>query len=471
MTIMRSECNQPKASLGDTCELTRELHNLLTLAIPIQRLLSKPQAVHRRYFQVSEVVEKPPGKSKKAKKAVERAEKGGVSSISQSSPNLTMDWSEANDAWRRFVRDTLKTHYWMCKSVRTAKNVLKMLPGIGIDPTSNQYVSLVSGTWQTHPKRVRLMRHLSRYKVHPSIIEALDHRLQQKEGKWSEIIGTDTFAGAVVVMERSTGHFGDYVREKVLTARSLEARSRVLSEMTPTYHSDVVIYCDDLPYPLNYVCIVGVIAVIVIAVIALIIDAVGSIVDWMEDDDRARDEVNSRTCSELRELSNRDLVRLINRMLDGATLDDDENSILRILECLPCERVTEIVQEVGRGRLLADLDGEEWDRLMIRLQECGLVGFGRWDDDATRRFIDEVDCATINSLTLNEIRQLIINLFEGWTGDDDERAILNVIDCLDCETRRRLVDMRGMSVEDFDDEVNGANWDRLERKFRECDIR
>lgn len=471
MAVHHCDYNKAQVSLGDACELTRELHNLLTLAIPIQRLLSEPQAVHRRFFQVMEVVEKHPGKSKKVKKAPEHAEKGEVVSASQPCPGPTVDYSEANEAWRRFVRDVLKTRYWMQKSVRIAKNVLKMLPGLEIDPASNQYVSLASGTWQTDPNRVRFMRHLSRYKVHPSILEALDHRLQETDGKWSEIICADTFAAAVLVMERSTHHFDVYVREKVLTARSIEARTQVLTEMTPRHHSDVMINCDDLPYPLNYVCIVVVIAAIVISLIILISDLVGSIVDWLEDDNRAREAVNSRTCSELRALSNRGLARLINRMLDGATLDDDENAILRILNCLPCERVTEIVQDVGRGRLLRDFDGEEWDRLMIRLQECGLAGFGDWDDDATRRFIDEVDCATINSLTLNEIRQLMLNLFDGWTGDDDERAIIRVIDCLDCETRQRLVAMRNMSVEDFDDEVDGDNWDRLRRRFRECDIR
>ena len=157
-------------------------------------------------------------------------------------------------------------------------------------------------------------------------------------------------------------------------------------------------------------------------------------------------------------------------MLDGATLDDDENAILRILNCLPCDRVQLIVEEVGRGRLMDDFDGSQWDRLMIRLQECGLAEFGEWDDDATRRFINDVDCSTIAELTLNDIRQLMLNLFSGTTGDDDERAILRMINCMSCSRRSQLVEMRSMSVDDFDDEVDGDNWDRLRRMFRNCDI-
>jgi hypothetical protein len=54
------------------------------------------------------------------------------------------------------------------------------------------------------------------------------------------------------------------------------------------------------------------------------------------------------------------------------------------------------------------------------MQECGLAGFGDWDDDATRRFIRDADCATIDSLTLSEM----LNLFEGDTGDADDRQVL-----------------------------------------------
>ena len=225
--------------------------------------------------------------------------------------------------------------------------------------------------------------------------------------------------------------------------------------LEPRHHSDVEVNCGDIPEPFNWVCIAAVLIVLIIAVITLIIEVAGSIVDWMEDDDRARDEVNRRTCAEIRELRNSTLARLIQRMLDGATLDDDEDAILRILNCLPCDRVQLIVEEVGRGRLMDDFDGSQWDRLMIRLQECGLAEFGEWDDDATRRFINDVDCSTIAELTLNDIRQLMLNLFSGTTGDDDERAILRMINCMSCSRRSQLVEMRSMSVDDFDDEVDG----------------
>jgi hypothetical protein len=113
--------------------------------------------------------------------------------------------------------------------------------------------------------------------------------------------------------------------------------------------------------------------------------------------------------------------------------------------------------------LLDEFQGFEWDRLMLRLQQCGLVDFDDWDDDATRRFINASDCATLNALRLTDIRSLILNIFSGSTGDEDENAIIKLIGCLPCERRRTLMSMSGMSLDDFHDEVNGSEWDRLSR--------
>ena len=41
---------------SSSCELTRKLHNLATLVKPIQRLLTEPERVRRRYFDAPAVV-------------------------------------------------------------------------------------------------------------------------------------------------------------------------------------------------------------------------------------------------------------------------------------------------------------------------------------------------------------------------------------------------------------------------------
>ena len=103
---------------------------------------------------------------------------------------------------------------------------------------------------------------------------------------------------------------------------------------------------------------------------------------------------------------------------------------------------------------------------MLRLQQCGLVDFADWDDDATRLFINRSDCATLNALTLTDIRRLILNMFSGSTGDDDEDAIVRLIGCLPCGRRHTLMTLGGMSEDDFDDSVDGSQWTSLRRLLR-----
>lgn len=190
------------------------------------------------------------------------------------------------------------------------------------------------------------------------------------------------------------------------------------------------------------------------------------------DDDNAVDFITRRGCKDLNALSLDVVLTLLLRpMLSGPTTDRDERAILRLLECAPCDRVWQIVNAVGMYNLLNDFDGVEWDLLVNRLQACGMLSFTTWDDDATRLFITFADCATINSLTNLEIRDLLLNMFEGDTGEDDEDMILRLMRCLPCTRMRQLVGMRDLSFDDFDDEVGGEQWDRLERILNNCGLR
>jgi hypothetical protein len=63
------------------------------------------------------------------------------------------------------------------------------------------------------------------------------------------------------------------------------------------------------------------------------------------------------------------------------------------------------------------------------------------------------------------VRQLVLNLFTGSCGDDDERAILKLLGCQSAQRLQQLVGMPRMSVDDFDDNVDGSEWDALEDLF------
>ena len=185
------------------------------------------------------------------------------------------------------------------------------------------------------------------------------------------------------------------------------------------------------------------------------------------DDDTSRLFINRSNCEQLSRVSNDNIIDLIRNMMSGTTGDADENAILKILGCLPCDILRSIVERIGRSNLEDEFHGSEFDRLRVLLGNCGIISFSSWDDDATRVFIGSSDCATLDSLSLDNITALLKNLFGGFTGGADERAIIKLIQCLNADTVRELISRPGFSKSDFEDEVDGDEWSTLRRIFNE----
>lgn len=211
----------------------------------------------------------------------------------------------------------------------------------------------------------------------------------------------------------------------------------------------------------------GNIASVVAAGVALAV-GLGSLFND-EDDDRARDRISGTTSDGIRQMDDNELVSMIESMLDGPTGDDDETAILKILEALDCERRIRIVNRVGLGKLLSDVDGAEWHRLVNLLTECG-IGFDQMDDDHTRLFVNNQSCSQLSQLEMRDVRQLVLNMFSGSCGDDDEDAILTLLRCQSCPRLHHLVAMPGTDVRSFDYNFDGDQWDDLEALFAACGI-
>ena len=118
-----------------------------------------------------------------------------------------------------------------------------------------------------------------------------------------------------------------------------------------------------------------------------------------------------------------------------------------------------------RRRPLYNLDGAEWDRLVSLLAECNIIAIDQLDDDGSRQFINTHSCATLGQLGARlRVRQPSSTCSDSC-GDDDERAILKLLRCQSTQRLQQLVAMPGMSVDDFDDSVDGSEWDQLEALF------
>jgi hypothetical protein len=222
--------------------------------------------------------------------------------------------------------------------------------------------------------------------------------------------------------------------------------------------------------PAEDILLLAIFAAIVAAIIAIIY-GIGKLFEELltdDRDDRSRELIASMDCTAIVAVSNGTWINVFRTMIDGPTLDGDEKAMLKVLGCLPSDRVFAIVTHFGLGDFLDEFQGAEFDRLVILLQGAGMLSFSDWDDDATRRFINGTPESTLAELSLDDITQLCRNLFSGSCGDDDERAILRLIRSQDlCKVKRLLLERISSST--FDDHVDGSEWTRLSRFLREAE--
>src|SRR5262249_47557570 len=151
--------------------------------------------------------------------------------------------------------------------------------------------------------------------------------------------------------------------------------------------------CDETSDPSTCKDVGGAIVLVGLAIAAVgwivsLIEEIANGFDFDDSDEIARDTFNNSSCAAIQAMGDGTLVQLIEDMMDGFTGDDEEQAILKALNCLSCDRVQSVVTTIGRDNLLDEFNGDEWDQLMIRLKQCGLAGFGDWDDDATRTFLN-----------------------------------------------------------------------------------
>ena len=177
---------------------------------------------------------------------------------------------------------------------------------------------------------------------------------------------------------------------------------------------------------------------------------------------RLEQEIKELNYYQIAAKDNNHWISQFNAMINGPTGDEDENAMLKVLNCIPCDRVQMLVANWGVDDLMDEFQGAEWDKLVLRLQECGLVNFSEWDDDATRLFIKNTQGSKLALLSISDIVTLCKNLFDGFTGDDDEAAIIQLLKVQDpCKVQNILA--YHIKFDEFDDEVDGDEWDQLQQ--------
>ncbi len=94
--------------------------------------------------------------------------------------------------------------------------------------------------------------------------------------------------------------------------------------------------------------------------------------------------------------------------------------------------------------------------------------FNQTDDDRARDRIFGSSLEEIRGISDDELVSMIFAMLDGPTGDDDEEAILKILEALDCERRTRVVNR--VAVGELLDNVDGSEWDRLVNLLADCGI-
>jgi hypothetical protein len=363
--------------------------------------------------------------------------------------------------WNALIIDAQHARRRIRKSITLMKSIVRELKEADIDMTSPDLQEKFKAVRNSKWKQGAMFSELTRLGVNPDQLKAV-MKLVLKDEKCPDI---KLLLKDLVTL---SDNFSKKINERMLKAGSDDEQDEAITFDIDSL--DSALYLILPPLAPGYFALGGA-AVLVLIGAALALRAFFEFAFNATDDDNARDTVQTSPCGDIGSMTRQARLDLITPMLSGPTGDEDESAILRILNCSTCEDVSIMVDSIGLTNLLDEFNGSEWDRLVLRLTECGRLSVSDWDDDATRLFILSSECSTLNRLSLPILRRLMLNMFAGSTGDADENAIIKLIRCLPCSKVQALTSMPNMSYDDFDDVVDGDEWDRLERTFRTCGVR
>lgn len=370
--------------------------------------------------------------------------------------------TEREARWARVIQSAQRARHQLRKATRMSREILKTLTSAGMATDMQEAQHAFAVLKASSEIQLRLTEAISR--------KGLDRTLVANV--ISYLLKTDALPDlscAVRNLGKLSDAYSKHVALRMLNASTTEAQIATVTSGLEAAAG--VPLCAAIPGVGTLACVTASLILVFGGVLILLGTGVAEIFNDT-DDDNARVFINSSSCDTLGSLSAGQLRSLIQAIINGPTGDDDERAILKLLNCLGCNQVRAVIGRFDRlgVSIMDEFHGDEFDLLMLRVRECGVVSFAEWDDETTRLFINTASCGTLNALRLSDIRTLMLNLFSGATDDDDENAIVHLIECLPCSKRRALTELSDMSYDDFDDEVDGEEWDRLEQLFRNCGI-
>lgn len=364
--------------------------------------------------------------------------------------------------WVAFARSASHTAGCLSEAAGAVSRLRADLVASGIDPTQVRASQVLAGRTDGGAAQSALSRLLSRNGFDAACEEQLRRHVAKPPP------GLDTLDELLREVESDTAKFEAFVHERVVRASAGDER-----EIPGELHVN-----PDGSVEYTVPCVGPAIPICVVMIIFLIISLFGSLIEGivdglegLDDDNIARGDIERLDCAGLSALDDAHWIAAVRAMVHGFCGNADEKAILKLFGCLSTLRVRTVVDAVGEGLMLKRFQGPELDTLVSRFRACGILDFAKWDDDATRAFIQASGCTTLTALTTAELRQIALNLFQGVTTNTDEQAILKLLDCQTCDTLHALVALKDVEAKRFLRQVQGKEHDRLEAIFHGCGIK
>ena len=130
-------------------------------------------------------------------------------------------------------------------------------------------------------------------------------------------------------------------------------------------------------------------------------------------------------------------------LIDGTTTTAEKQLMLKVVRCADCSFLQDFWAENGNDML--DEADETLSDVETAASRCELNTEVVTDDTA----LDRVTSATCRPNIADaypypgEIERDVIALLDGFTNEDEQRAILKVVNCLDCDTLRKIWQKHG----------------------------
>ena len=435
----------PLPELTDDCRaerLTRHLHDMLSITVRMQDFCDACDAFSGYLIPTDLKIDS-------AKSAI---------------PLKKMDVGESADCeltvrWGDLVSEAHRMSNLNKKALFHAKSILQELQKDGFDTKFPEVKQAFQESWNDEFRRSQKVNLLVEYGVRSDFIEEIVTGLDKGKGDWSILIQDVTNPEELLKQYAEKAEaFDEFIREKMIPSTDRDAYEETSSEAA-ALSSGFVAY--------NAICsfIVGETLTAI-----RVVDAIIGIIEFFEDlfeDDKVRDVVRDTPCHVFPAIQYEVLQKMILLMYKGDCRPDDQRCILKILNCVPCETVRRLMADISLAATYAgfsfvdSFSGQEFRRLMRRLYECESFDPMNWDDDASRFFINRLaDCATLSSLSIDEIFMLLLKLlYHDDCTDPDQNAIIKLLRCQPYNKFVQLLERIPPSY--FKDELDSDHWDQF----------